>query len=247
MLVDTQTLQMVRFRFDLPAMLARIGASGADAGRIDTGYLVHWQLVSLFGDLAPGVFSIRGATGRWLDVLGYAACDADRLRDRAASAPEDAKAASDLAALASKEMPNAWRVGARYSFELRVCPVIRRSADSPHGRRGSEVDAFLAACERSPDARVDRIQVYRDWVTRQMARDGASRLLSFDVAAFRRVRLHRRTQGGNRRARGLERPELEASGILEVADAGAFAALVARGVGRHRAFGYGMVLLAPER
>ncbi|MFG1332515.1 type I-E CRISPR-associated protein Cas6/Cse3/CasE [Xanthobacter autotrophicus] len=34
-------------------------------------------------------------------------------------------------------------------------------------------------------------------------------------------------------------------GTLTVRDAQAFAALLARGVGRHRAFGYGMLLLSP--
>jgi CRISPR system Cascade subunit CasE len=34
-------------------------------------------------------------------------------------------------------------------------------------------------------------------------------------------------------------------GELTVADPDAFSALLARGVGRHRAFGYGMLLLRP--
>ena len=36
-------------------------------------------------------------------------------------------------------------------------------------------------------------------------------------------------------------------GILTVTDSAAFAALLARGVGRHRAYGYGMLLLRPAR
>ena len=34
-------------------------------------------------------------------------------------------------------------------------------------------------------------------------------------------------------------------GALTVTDPDAFAALLARGVGRHRAYGYGMILLRP--
>ncbi|MFG1478963.1 type I-E CRISPR-associated protein Cas6/Cse3/CasE [Xanthobacter sp. V4C-4] len=34
-------------------------------------------------------------------------------------------------------------------------------------------------------------------------------------------------------------------GTLSVRDAEAFGVLLARGVGRHRAFGYGMLLLSP--
>jgi CRISPR system Cascade subunit CasE len=35
------------------------------------------------------------------------------------------------------------------------------------------------------------------------------------------------------------------SGLLQVEDAAAFTALLARGIGRHRAFGFGMLLLKP--
>jgi CRISPR system Cascade subunit CasE len=40
-------------------------------------------------------------------------------------------------------------------------------------------------------------------------------------------------------------PDAVFTGVLQVLDTTAFAALVARGIGRHRAFGYGMVLLKP--
>ena len=36
-------------------------------------------------------------------------------------------------------------------------------------------------------------------------------------------------------------------GILAITDPTAFADLLARGVGRHRAYGYGMLLLRPAR
>jgi len=35
------------------------------------------------------------------------------------------------------------------------------------------------------------------------------------------------------------------TGVLQVRDSAAFAALLARGIGRHRAFGFGMLLLKP--
>ncbi|MEE8524028.1 MAG: type I-E CRISPR-associated protein Cas6/Cse3/CasE [Thermoanaerobaculia bacterium] len=42
-----------------------------------------------------------------------------------------------------------------------------------------------------------------------------------------------------------ERPDALLTGTLEVTDPDAFATLLARGVGRHRAFGFGMLLLRP--
>lgn len=59
------------------------------------------------------------------------------------------------------------------------------------------------------------------------------------------MRQLRRTQGKARRPARPLRPWALLHGTLEVRDPAAFMALLARGVGRHRAFGYGMVLLRP--
>ena len=43
----------------------------------------------------------------------------------------------------------------------------------------------------------------------------------------------------------MERPEVYLDGTLEITDSEAFNAMIARGLGRHRAFGFGMLLLRP--
>jgi CRISPR system Cascade subunit CasE len=43
----------------------------------------------------------------------------------------------------------------------------------------------------------------------------------------------------------LDRPQALVKGVLNIADSDAFNRLLARGIGRHRAFGYGMLLLRP--
>ena len=53
--------------------------------------------------------------------------------------------------------------------------------------------------------------------------------------------------GQNRSHRGVERPDALFTGEITVADPEAFCRLLARGVGRHRAFGFGMLLLRPPR
>ncbi len=238
--VDAKPLQMVRLSMDLPAMLRHTGLPPTH-GALDLGYLVHWHLVSAFGECAPRPFALRGELGRQVRVFGYGNTDAERLL--ALARESDAKELIDLRAIETRAMPGAWRVGARFGFEVRICPIVRRSNDGPGHRRGSEVDAFLAACEASAGKPVDRIAVYRDWLAAQFQRSGGSCLLSFESGAFRRSQLHRRTQGDNRRARSLERPDFVARGTLSITDAVAFDALVRRGVGRHRAFGFGMLLL----
>jgi len=43
----------------------------------------------------------------------------------------------------------------------------------------------------------------------------------------------------------LERPQALLKGVLTVKESNTFNRLLARGIGRHRAFGYGMLLLKP--
>jgi CRISPR system Cascade subunit CasE len=93
---------------------------------------------------------------------------------------------------------------------------------------------------------VDREQVYADWLARQFDRDSAARIRTVDMRSFRMVKpVRRKKPGALPRQLGGLRPETILDGVLEIADPDAFSRLLARGVGRHRAFGYGMVLLRP--
>ena len=72
---------------------------------------------------------------------------------------------------------------------------------------------------------------------------GGAALESASIDRMLRAEIRRRNAG--RRLVTLEGPDTTFSGVLRVTDTDAFGALLARGVGRHRAFGYGMVLLRP--
>lgn len=63
------------------------------------------------------------------------------------------------------------------------------------------------------------------------------------LEGFRIVRLLRKAEGAGRR--DFLAPQAKLGGILTVQDGTAFQTLLARGIGRHRAFGYGMLLLRP--
>jgi CRISPR system Cascade subunit CasE len=104
----------------------------------------------------------------------------------------------------------------------------------------------LARCwELGKDVLVDREAVYREWLADHLARQGGVTIRTSRVKAFQRARLVRRTQGAERQAHLAERPDVVLDGELLVADPADFAKMLARGVGRHRAFGFGMLLLKP--
>lgn len=244
----TTSVHMIQLLLDSRELMRSARRQNLPARSDDLGYLLHGQLAALFGDLAPKPFHGR-ELGSEVEVLGYSPTGGDTLRRQAEDFAEPL-ALAGLRSLASKPLPATFVPGRRLGFEVRACPVVRKSSaweDPKNGhkrRAGAEVDAFLAACDRAaPGEVVDRREVYAEWLARQCG--NAVRLLRVDLTRFRRVRVFRRTQGNGRRPQQPERPEALLRGELEVHDPEAFSRLLARGVGRHRAFGFGMLKLRP--
>lgn len=215
---------------------------------VDEGYLVHCALGELFGDLRPTLFSVRSGRGRYLEVLAYAPHGVGELREHAeAYAEPRVYSVCDWNTLSEKSMPTSWREGMLLGFETRVCPVVRTANDRAKRKAGAEVDAYLAAVEGLAGADApSRADVYSEWLRRQCdeSRSGAE-ILRLEMVAFRLTRLVRRTHDEQRRSRVQERPDVAMRGVLAVRNARSFNAFLRRGIGRHRAFGFGMLLLRP--
>ena len=60
--------------------------------------------------------------------------------------------------------------------------------------------------------------------------------------SFQRTRSHRKL-----RQRHIEGPDAVMRGIFTITDPAKFAAMLKEGIGRHRSYGYGMLLLRPAR
>lgn len=219
----------------------------------DPGEALHGLLHAAFGAHAPQPF-------RYLDeqrgLLAYTALDAQAMAEQVALADPLAAQTLGLAACGSyagyrlRPFPTQWAQGQELGFELRLRPTVRSGQ--------KEQDAFLHAVTLaggSQGAPVDRQTVYAQWLREHLAvREGASRqpwqgaieLLDVQLSAFARSRVMRRTQPGAdqiRKGHAIEGPDAILTGRLRVADPAAFAQLLARGVGRHRAYGFGMLLL----
>ena len=119
---------------------------------------------------------------------------------------------------------------------------------------GAERDAFLARVEKksaadAPLQDTGREDVYVQWLHDQFARQAGAELLTARLASFRLLPVLRQTQptgvGEARRKRPVGGPDAVLAGTLRVTDAPVFAQWLARGVGRHRAFGFGLLLLRP--
>jgi CRISPR system Cascade subunit CasE len=226
----------------------------------DFGYAVHAWLAAAFGDLAPRPFRLFERRDG-LHLLGYANHEIDLLRETAQSFAEPlAMEVCQWSHTAGKSMPENWTEGSRIGFEVRVCPVIR-------GER--ERDVFLSALERSKENKSTppiRMDIYLGWLIQRMkaaTKPGGDfvdikgkvhspvvELLPgrVSLAGFRRVRVLRRSRNDNKGKSvkdGIERPDAIFSGDMVIRKPEKFAILLERGIGRHKAFGFGMLLLRP--
>lgn len=245
---DTSPLHMLSLRLDASRLFTLARRRRLPLHDLDPGYLIHCQLGELFGDQAPRLFSLENAESRIWRVLAYGSHDADSLREHAdAFADPNIHAALDWEDFASKRMPEHWPIGKSVGFKVRACPTVRMGRDGEHHRKGAEVDAFLSHCWATgdPNVRVDREEVYRSWLETHFNRLGGVEARGIQIERFSLQRVVRRTQGEERKAKTLERPDVSFRGELVITDREGFDKLLRRGIGRHRAFGFGMLLLSP--
>ncbi|NLI77829.1 MAG: type I-E CRISPR-associated protein Cas6/Cse3/CasE [Candidatus Riflebacteria bacterium] len=240
-------LHLVRMGFDSRQLYVEARGQHLPVQEIDLGYLIHCRLTDLFGADAPKPFSIIAREERVVEVLGYSRRPAIELTSGAKGERSRGETAGFVwQRFASRQVPLGWKVGQRVGFSLRACPVQRMAGDGPSWTKGAEVDVFLAECWRVGSGKeVDREKVYLAWLERGLAALGGARLETGRLSAYQRERLFRRSRGGP--GPRVERPAACFEGILRVTDPEAFRRLLARGVGRHRAFGFGMLLLKPAR
>ena len=215
----------------------------------DEGRALHHLVTEVLG---PGVFKTfrllvanRKTVG---NLYAYSLSDAEALCSAiAVHALPEHLAVLRCEQIESKPMPSNWREGQQLGFDVRTRPVRRLHTElkSRRGqfRQGAEVDAFLVhALRHSPDAADagtdKRESIYLDWLAEQISPAATLVFEHSHLVRFRRVRIARTGQGP-------EGPDATIHGNLIVTDAGKFAALLARGAGRHRAYGYGMLLLRP--
>lgn len=209
-----------------------------DRGQGDLGYAFHAALRAAFADLSPQPFSYRFGQG----LLAYST-HAEAMRSAVALATPDVadmlglEDTSQSPGLRIRPFPQRWEEGRWFGFELRVRPVVRKN--------DKEEDVFLSTSRRMPKTALSREWVYIDWLKRQLG--NAANLHEVRMTEFKLSAVLRRAAlvEGTRPKRSVQGPDAMFTGVLQVQDGNAFATLVTRGIGRHRAFGFGMLLLKP--
>jgi CRISPR system Cascade subunit CasE len=269
-------LYFVRLPLSIPALgrwaadrnlgwSVRRGAKGQerDAG-LDEGRALHHLLTETFGQRVLHPFRLFVAPqAKQGHVYAYSrAGHAALLEVAQACAMPEAQTVFDLQGLAAKTMPDNWRVGRRMGFEVRVRPVSRLLKPLPNSggafAKGAELDVFLiealrrfpsgSASDSEPqDTKQDtmlkagrtREAVYTDWLAQKLA-DSATLVPGVRLTRFERDR-------AARTGSSIEGPSAILQGDLMIDQPENFPRLLAGGIGRHKAYGYGMMLLRPPR
>ena len=220
------------------------------AGGFDEGMALHHLLGEVFGPAVLQPFRLMVAPrARRGTLYAYAGQDAAGLCKAATASLTPAHAeVIDLAQLRSLPRPETlWKAGQVLGFDLSMRPMVRLASalagQTVDGaqlsfRKGAEVDAFLAAALREGAA--TRSDVYLSWLAARLAPAAEMLPEHTRLAGFERREIRRN-------GRRLEGPDATVHGTLRILDPTGFAGLLARGVGRHRAYGYGMLLLRPAQ
>lgn len=245
-------LHLLDMRFDLPGLWRAVRHDGRPFADADLGYAVHAALFAAFGpERAPKPFALQPMLpgARQLRVLGYAAHSA---ADLLAATPR-AMADRALVHLDSKPLPEPshWREGQRLQFTVRARPTVRGHKVSPDGKeRDLELDAYQAEVTHAGTHNAkSREDVYIAWMGKQLVNLGGAVLAQCRLDGWQLAPVYRKgapvvgSQQARRGTRLMTLPEAEFSGELTIRDGLSFHALLSRGIGRHRAFGHGMLLI----
>ncbi len=242
---ETAALQMVRAEVDVRQFQRWMGMRRLQ----DPDHAMHCLLTECFGNLAPKPFRLitpRGASTGCL--YGYGQADADALRESVAICADPLQARIiPGSTIDSKVMPRQLAAGKRLGFEVRIRPIVRRTRNAKDRPR-KECDAFLYEAIQYPEKggmKRSREEVYAKWLSGRLDRKGAA-ILDFEkttLVSFQRTRAFRKLHA----LRHSQGPDAVMRGVLTITDSAAFDGLLAQGIGRHRAYGYGMLLLRPAR
>ncbi|MBF0445563.1 MAG: type I-E CRISPR-associated protein Cas6/Cse3/CasE [Magnetococcales bacterium] len=228
------------------------GPKGKKRGAVfDEGRALHHLLDESFGASILRPFRLMVTPNRdQANLYAYSTTSAVQLVETMQScAMPEHLSVIDPTSIQEKTMPDEWLAKKRFSFDLRIRPVRRLGKELAGLRKGAEIDAFLyeilnpfadreASEEQMLASGRSRLLVYSEWLQEKMV----------DIAAIHQEQTVMARYCRSRIARGgavLEGPDVTLHGVLEVKDGEKFFGVLQSGIGRHKAYGYGMLLLRP--
>ena len=229
---NTEELQLhlMQAHIHLPSLNAWMGERGLE----DTGHALHCLLTETLGAVAPSHFRLM--TRHHSDnatLYGYCRHDADELRrqHQAFASPAQDRA-MPATAIQTKVMPTEWPDATDIAFELRCRPLRQHHT--------KELDAYRWLKEKQPDSDVSRVDAYVGWLEEQFERRGTAVMKHASIEQYQESQ----TWTSPDHATPFL-PETVMRGVITITDGKNFTKTLATGLGRHRAYGFGMLLIKP--
>ena len=237
----TQPLQMLRATIDIRSLHRWMGFRGLRDYDVSMHCLTTETLTPQMSP-KPFRFTYDGR-GTWGTLYGYCRASEEELR-HAVMAFADPLQAQVIKpdSIHTKMMPAEWAAGTDMQFEVRVKPVKRRREDNGNGSiKTSERDAYMSQLEKEPDLESTREEVYAQWTAENILRLGGAVVKQIQTISSQMAQTARHGKG----VHTIHGPDATVRGIMTVTDSDKFNDLIARGIGRHRTYGYGMIMLEP--
>ena len=231
---------------------------------------LHRVLTETFGAEAPTPYRLtRPSKKDQATVLyGYTRQTDESLKRRATAFADPLQSLIiPVDTIQTKEMPRDWQQGDTLGFNIRIRPVTRsyifehmRSqeaqgtppyipeldhtdlSEKPLRSRAPECDAHTIDCIRRQAANLplrEPASNYAQWLKDLMDRQGGA-TLHLDSVQLRSLT---RSDSSHKTPNNTNAPDAVLQGMLTINEPEAFKELIAKGIGRHKAYGYGMFLL----
>lgn len=210
----------------------------AAEGHSDPDRSLHSLVYHTFGkDKVPRAFAAMPHEANPKEharFLAYTGMDAPALQELARSNQSIITAGiMNPFTFRTTSLPQTWQKGTTLAFQVRLIPTYRAT------RSGSEQDVH-----HRDDAAPTRQESYCNWLARLMRRkagaEPAEHTLHVTRYASRRVK---RSEG----QQWIVLPDVTIEGVCTITNSQTWNNALQLGIGRHKAYGYGMLLLRPVR
>ena len=221
-------------------------------GFTDLDHATHCLLTETFQDKAPRPYRMMlAANTKRANLLGYTQHSAQEISEAAKQhATQLVRRVINCNDIQEKPVPSDWQEGESLAFQVRLCPSRRAIKNKPDYTRlantanpPNEQDAYLYhlnICTENQLTPKSGQEVYVEWLHERIAKQSGATLNtdSCQLRSYNKLQAQRKTNGPL-----YLLSEAVIAGSMTVTDPEWFQKILANGVGRHKAYGFGMIML----
>jgi len=222
--------------------MVNLARYAAEQRHSDPDRTAHCLVAESFGRRQmpkPFVIKTRLTEGKLKGtLLAYTSLTAEELQGAAARHQKLAHSTVlDPATIKTVRVPEEWSEGQSINFEVRIRPTKRGSSrDTEHPK--AEQDVYLGAPENA-----SRMETYCHWLSELMRRQGALQAVPYTMVVAQLAMRKVKRQNSSKLTTG---PDVTVVGTATIINPERMQSALSDGIGRHKGFGYGMLLLRPS-